>query len=55
MVIVFPAGAEEWYRIEWLDNGEKFLLRNINDDCSSRIAGFTANPFERIRNENDKK
>jgi hypothetical protein len=46
-----PAGVERWYRIEWLDNGEKFLLHNINDDCSGRIAGFTANSYERIHNE----
>lgn len=32
-----PVGAEGWYKIIWQENGEKFLLKSIKDDCSSRI------------------
>jgi hypothetical protein len=46
-----PAGTEAWYHIAWLDNNEKLVLQNITDDCTGRIAGLTANAFERIRNE----
>jgi cell wall-associated protease len=34
-----PDGSEGWYRIEWLENGEKFLLHVINEDCRYRIYG----------------
>ena len=29
-------GSEARYRIEWLENGEKFLLHLLNDDCPAR-------------------
>jgi len=31
-----PVGSEGWYRIEWLENGEKFLLHLIKDECDAR-------------------
>jgi cell wall-associated protease len=31
-----PIGSEGWYRIEWLENGEKFLLHLIEDECYAR-------------------
>jgi hypothetical protein len=34
-----PVGSEGWYRIEWLENGEKFLLHILNEDCRYRIYG----------------
>jgi hypothetical protein len=40
------------YLITWLDNGSKFLLSRITDDCAERLGSFTtAIPFERIREE----
>ena len=37
-----PGGTEAWYRIEWLENGEKFLLHLINDSCARRANGMKA-------------
>ena len=31
-----PVGSEGWYRIEWLENGEKFLLHLLDDACPAR-------------------
>lgn len=49
-----PEGAEVWYRIEWLENGEKFLLHNINDSCPDRVKGFTQLKIvDRVRQSNE--
>ena len=34
-----PDGSEGWYRIEWLENGDKFLLHILNEDCRYRVYG----------------
>lgn len=34
-----PDGSEGWYRIEWLENGDKFLLHILSEDCRYRIYG----------------
>ena len=36
------------YRIEWLENGEKFLLHAISDECEGRAGVYTTNPYKRI-------
>jgi cell wall-associated protease len=46
-----PEQSTGWYRIEWLENGEKFLLRGISDECEGRIGTFTTNPYERIHDK----
>ena len=43
-------GTEAWYRIEWLENGEKFLLHDLSDICRGRVRCFTTIKItERIR------
>lgn len=37
-----PDGTGAWYRIQWTENGEKFLLRLISDTCTRRSNGITA-------------
>ena len=32
-------GSEGWYRIEWLENGDKFFLHILNEDCPYRVYG----------------
>ena len=44
-----PVQAEGMYRIEWFENGNKFRLHGISDECEGRIGVFTVNLFERIR------
>lgn len=44
-----PALSKGVYTIETLENGKKFLLHIVNDECTYRIRSFTANPFERIQ------
>jgi len=44
-----PEQTQGWYRIEWLENGNKFRLHGINDECEGRMGVFTLNAFERIR------
>ena len=34
-----PDGSEGWYKIEWLENGDKFLLHILNEDCRYRVYG----------------
>ena len=46
-----PEQAQGIYRIEWLENGNKFRLHGISDECEGRIGVFTVNPFERIRDK----
>ena len=46
-----PEQAQGIYRIEWLENGNKFRLHGISDECEGRIGVFTVNPFERVRNK----
>ena len=36
------------YRIESLENGEKFHFRLLSDECPGRGTGWTAYPFEQI-------
>lgn len=36
-----PDKSEAWYKIEWLEKGEKFILHNISDSCVARSKGFT--------------
>ena len=43
-----PEQAEGSYLIEWLENGNKFRLHGISDECEGRIGVFALNPFERI-------
>ena len=43
-----PVSSKGIYTIEPLDNGKKFLLHIVSDECSDRINGLTANPFERV-------
>ena len=43
-----PEQAQGIYRIEWLENGNKFRLHGISDECEGRIGVFTLHPFERI-------
>ena len=46
-----PEQSQGIYRIEWLENGNKFRLHGISDECEGRIGVFTLNPFERIPNK----
>jgi len=43
--------AQGRYRIEWFENGNKFRLHGISDECEGRIGVFTVNPFERVRDK----
>ena len=43
-----PEQAQGSYRIEWLENGNRFRLHGISDECEGRIGVFTLNTFERI-------
>ena len=36
-----PDKSEAWYKIEWLENGEKFILHTISDSCIGRSKVFT--------------
>jgi len=44
-----PVEAQGTYLIQWSENGNKFRLHGISDECEGRIGVFTVNPFERIR------
>ena len=46
-----PEQAQGIYRIEWLENGNKFRLHGISDECEGRIGVLTVNPFEKIRDK----
>lgn len=43
-----PMNSKGTYRIESLENGEKFHFRLLSDECPGRGTGWTAYPFERI-------
>lgn len=45
-----PETVEGWYRVEWINNGDKVLFRLINDECDRRARAITAYTFERIQN-----
>ena len=45
-----PEQSEGWYRIEWLEKGDKFLLHVIGDECEGRAGVYTTIPFERFSN-----
>ena len=34
-----PDGSEGWDKIEWLENGDKFFLHILSEDCRYRIYG----------------
>ena len=46
-----PEQAQGIYRIEWWENGNKFRLYGISDECEGRIGVFTVNSFERIHDK----
>ena len=46
-----PEQAQGMYRIEWLENGNKFRLHGLSDECEGRIGVLTTNPFERIHDK----
>jgi len=46
-----PEEAQGSYLIEWFENGNKFRLHGIRDECEGRIGVFTVNPFEKIRDK----
>jgi hypothetical protein len=50
-----PDQSRGIYRVETFENGEKFFLRKISEECPGRSGGMTANPFERIHTESDRK
>lgn len=31
-----------WYKIEWLENGSKFILHNLSDSCRPRSNAWTS-------------
>lgn len=35
------SGYEAWYKIEWVDNGNKFILHNLSDTCRQRANSWT--------------
>ena len=35
-------GYEVWYKIEWIENGTKFLFHNLNDTCRQRVNSWTS-------------
>lgn len=43
-----PEQAQGTYLIKWLDDGKKFRLHGISDECEGRIGVFTVNPFEKV-------
>jgi hypothetical protein len=45
-----PETVEGWYRVEWINNGDKVLFRLINDECDRRASAMIAYTLERIRN-----
>lgn len=47
-----PDGSEGWYKIEWLENGEKFKLHLIKDDCPARYLLYPNFDITRIREGN---
>ena len=45
-----PDKSEAWYKIEWLANGENFILQTISDNCIGRSKVFThIRIMERLR------
>ena len=45
-----PPTVEGWYRVEWINNGDKVLFRLIKDECDRGASAITTYTFERIRN-----
>jgi hypothetical protein len=43
-----PMTSKGVYRIELVENGEKFFFRLISEECPGRATGWTSSPFERI-------
>jgi len=43
-----PARSQGVYTIETIENGKKFLLHFVSDECPDRINSLTSKPFERI-------
>ena len=42
-----PEQSQGIYRIEWVENGNKFRLYGISDECEGRIGVFTVSVFEK--------
>ena len=38
-----PDGSEGWYRIEWLENREKFKLHLLQDEATKKVARLDVN------------
>jgi hypothetical protein len=36
------SGYEAWYNIEWLENGNKFILHSLSDTCRQRANSWTS-------------
>lgn len=45
--------AEGMYRFEWFENGNKFRLHGISDECDGRIGVFTVNRLKRFGTNNN--
>lgn len=45
-----PETAEGWYRVEWINNGDKVLFYLIKDDCDGRSPGMITYAFEKMSN-----
>ena len=43
-----PLNGKGIYRIEMMENGEKFCFRLISEECPGRGMGLTSTAFERI-------
>lgn len=43
-----PMKSKGIYRIESIENGAKFQLHLIKEECPGRATGWIANPFERL-------
>lgn len=42
-----PEQAQGTYLFKWFENGNKFQLQAVGDDCEGRIGVFTLNSFQR--------
>ena len=47
-------GTSGWYKVEWPENTEGFLLQNLNDPCIARVNFFTRIQLKGKSNDGDK-